>query len=427
MLTGIAATSGLGNGLDNILTGNDAANRLDGRFGADVMRGGLGNDTYVVDQAGDRVSELAGQGTDKVESAISYTLAAALENLTLTGYRSIDATGNQLDNVLIGNFGVNRLDGRGGADRMSGGLNDDIYVVDNVGDVVIEADGPGDGTDTIESAISYVLGANLENLTLTGAKPINGTGNGLENILTGNSAANILDGGGGYDVMRGGLGNDTYFVDAIGDRVIEDSAGGGIDQVISSATFELGGNIENLTLTGTASNGTGNALANRIVGNEGANDLFGADGDDTLIGAGGNDQLYGQAGNNRLDGGAGDDVVRAGDGNDTMTGGSGVDHFIFTSPLDPLTNVDVITDYEAGIENILIDRDIMPGIVGHLDQQHFRLGTTALDADDRILYDSATGQIFYDADGVGGVAAIHFLSITPGTDLTFRDIIVAEF
>ena len=73
---------------------------------------------------------------------------------------------------------------------MAGGLGNDIYVVDNVGDVVTEADNAG--TDTVRSSITYTLGANVENLTLTGAAAINGTGNALANIITGNGAANIL-------------------------------------------------------------------------------------------------------------------------------------------------------------------------------------------------------------------------------------------
>ena len=99
-----------------------------------------------------------------------------------------------------------------GADTLRGGGGNDTYVVDNAGDVVTE--NAGEGTDLVQSSLTYTLGANVENLTLTGAAAINATGNTLDNILTGNTANNVLTGGAGNDTMRGGAGNDTYVVDA---------------------------------------------------------------------------------------------------------------------------------------------------------------------------------------------------------------------
>lgn len=342
-LLGSAALSGTGNALNNTLTGNDGNNilsggagtdMLDGGLGADSLVGGAGNDTYFVDHVGDTITEALNEGTDNVQSAVTILLGANVENLTLTGTGNIDGTGNALANSLTGNSGNNiltggdgndALNGGAGADTLIGGLGNDSYTIDNVGDVITES--AGAGTDFVTSSVTFVLGADVENLTLLGSATINGTGNALANALTGGSGVNILDGGDGNDTLNGGagvdtliggLGNDAYTVDNAGDVVIE-SADAGIDSVTSSVTFVLGANVENLTLSGSAAiNGTGNALANVLTGGSGANVLDGGDGNDTLNGGSGADTLIG---------GLGDDIFVIDNIGDVLTelAGQGID------------------------------------------------------------------------------------------------------
>ena len=297
VLTGTQAINGTGNDLDNKITGNDAANTLDGKKGDDTLIGLGGDDTYVVDSDCDVVVEQANSGTDVVWSSASFELGVNIENLVLAGTSSISGTGNGLANILIGNSGANRLDGEGGADRMEGKGGNDTYFVDNVADEVVET--AYGGTDTVHSAVDFVLAAYVENLTLTGQAAINGLGNSGANTLVGNRADNILDGAGGADDLKGGDGDDTYIIDNANDDVYESSSDGN-DTVRSSVSFTLGNNVENLVLTGTAAiNGTGNSLGNVLVGN-GANNLLKAgSGGDLLVGGAGADSLYGGSDSSR--------------------------------------------------------------------------------------------------------------------------------
>jgi Ca2+-binding RTX toxin-like protein len=317
---------GIGNDTLSAGAGND---RLDGGAGADKLMGGAGNDTYVVDNRGDLVIEAAMAGIDLVLSSVTYTLPPDVENLTLIGNAAKIGRGNVLANTITGNSANNHLNGGEGADTLIGKEGNDSYVVDNQGDVVIEA--VSAGTDQVLSSVTYTLSANVENLVLTGTLAINGTGNGLANALTGNEANNVLNGGAGADSLVGGDGNDTYVVDNAGD-VVNEFASEGTDLVQSSISYTLAADVENLTLTGTAAlNGTGNELNNVIVGNSANNTLVGGAGNDTLAGGAGNDALYGGTGNDTYQMGRGSaiDIISENDASlnntDVLAFGSAID------------------------------------------------------------------------------------------------------
>ena len=311
LLTGTAAVNATGNAFANALTGNTAANTLDGGNGNDILIGGLGadsmiggggNDTYGVDNALDSVVELAGGGTDRIDSSVSYSLALLdnVENLTLTGTLANSATGNAFANTLTGNAAANTLDGGDGndiligglgADSMIGGGGNDAFVVDNALDSVVELAGGGTA-DRVNSSISYSLALldNVENLLLTGTAAITGTGNAFANTLTGNAAANTLDGGDGSDMLAGGLGVD-HLTGGVGiDRFIlnslaESAVGTGLRDVI--ADFVSGTDKIQLTAidanSSTAANDAFSLIGTGAFGNVAGQLRYFADGGDTVL------------------------------------------------------------------------------------------------------------------------------------------------
>jgi Ca2+-binding RTX toxin-like protein len=430
-LNGNSAINGTGNTLNNTIAGNAANNVLNGGTGNDTLNGGagndtliggVGNDTYIVDSRGDVVNEAPSAGIDTVNSSISYTLGANLENLTLNSSSAINGTGNTLNNTITGNAANNVLNGgtgndtlNGGAgnDTLIGGVGNDTYIVDTTGDVVSEA--ASTGIDTVNSSISYSLGANLERLTLTRNSAINGTGNALNNTITGNAANNTLNGGTGNDTLIGGVGNDTYIVDSTGD-VVNEADSAGIDTVNSSISYTLGANLENLTLTGNSGiNGTGNTLSNTITGNVANNVLIGGAGNDLLMGRAGNDTLVGDIGNDLLMGGAGRDWLRA---------GAGADRFYFYNKNE---GIDTILDFNVVDDSIYVSRSGFGGTLtagAAISAAQFRLGAAAGDNSDRFIYNRNTGALFFDADGTGSSAQTYIAQLQAGLSLTHQDIFV---
>jgi Ca2+-binding RTX toxin-like protein len=315
-----------GSGNDS-LTGSAAANWISGGAGTDTLVGGLGGDTYEVDNAADVIVETSSNPLeiDQVFSSVTYSLAALanVEHLTLTG-SAITGTGNSLANMLIGADGNgsligadgdDTLDGGQGSDTLVGGQGNDIYAVNSADDLVSEAAGQGTA-DQVRASITYSLvdtdgagpnGGNVENLRLMGSANINGTGNGLNNILYAGDGNNVLNGGAGNDTV-------SYQYSTLGVGVNLGIVGG---QAISGSGTDTFQSIENLEGSELADNLTGDAGANRLTGlagNDGFNLMSG--GDDTVLGGAGGDFITaGGIGNMSIDGGVVTDLVIGADMN----------------------------------------------------------------------------------------------------------------
>jgi serralysin len=236
-----------------------------------------------------------------------------------------------------------------------------------------------------------------------------GAGNDTLDGMAGNDA---LDGGTGVDSMTGGTGNDRFYVDNASDKVFE-KAGGGSDAVYASVSFVLaaGQSVETFATTSqigsAAINLTGNELAQTINGNNGANIINGGAGNDVISCFGGNDILYGGA------------------GNDTLTGGAGRDAFAFNTAVG-VANVDRITDFNVVDDTIRLENAVMPGL-GRLSMTlssfEFWKSTTGLahDSNDRIIYETDTGKLFYDSNGSAAGGSVQIATLATNLALTNAD------
>ncbi len=376
---------------------------------------------------------------------------------TVAGNDSINGgAGNDIINTAAGNDTINggtgndAIDGGAGNDRMTGGTGNDTYIVDSTGDIVTETSTLSTEIDTVKASITYILGANLENLTLTGFAAINGTGNSLNNKLIGNRGDNILnagagndtldgdtgndtlDGGAGNDtliasigndVMRGGTGNDTYIVGGLNDDIIIENGGEGIDTVqapyTSAQGYTLGANLENLILLEGGTDGTGNSLDNILTGNTRNNTLDGGGGKDTLIGGSGNDILIG---------GAGDDI---------LTGGSGSDFFLYNTNAafnSTAIGSDRITDFVKGSDKIILDKTTFTALQssagnGFSLNNEFAIVTSdaaAAISAAKIVYNQSSGSLFYNQNGLAaglGTGSL-FANFTGNPSLTASDFVI---
>lgn len=347
---------------------------------------------------------------------------------------------NYSDTLTGGNPANNALEffrGMGGNDTIDGGAGyDRVEYVDSVQGVVVTLGGsaagsakdgqailngqivaagtPGAtiGTDTLRN-IEAVRGSDF-NDTLTGSNI------GVEEAFEGRKGNDVIDGRGGPDRADYHLATSGVIV-KLG---LSGAAGTAADGYGTTDTLR---SIENvLGSRDFADRITGNERANTLDGQGGNDTLSGGSGNDSLMGGDGNDHLSGGNGNDTLVGGKGSDLLDGGAGNDSLSGGSGLDLFRFDASLSATANVDRITGFDAEDDAFQLDDAVFAGIgaVGPLTADAFRAGTKALDAGDRVIYDSATGQVFYDADGSGAGAQVLFAIVGAHTWLGAADFMI---
>ena len=281
---------------------------------------------------------------------------------------------------------------------MLGGAGNDTYIVDSASDVTIET--AGQGADLVATSVSYVLASGshvevVQTINSAATATINLTGNQLVNSLIGNAGVNSLNGKAGADTMRGLLGNDTYFVDNAADKVIElgnqgtDAVNAGVDYAL-----QAGSAIETLRALGATTTAaidlTGNAFNNTVVGNAGTN------------------------------------IINGGGGNDVLTGG-GSDTFLFNTVPHAAVNLDRITDFNVAADTIKLENLIFNALgttVGTLAANKFFKGAAAHDADDRIIYNAATGALIYDSNGIAAGGAVQFATLAKNLAITNADFVV---
>ncbi len=450
----------------NLLAEHTAAEITDtGAFGVDELRFASTTTSTLSLFAGDTGLELVSIGTGTGAravttgtTALNVNASAVTNGLTLLGNDGANTlTGTAYADIILGGGGNDVIDGGPGNDRLTGGLGIDTFTVSSGTDSITDL-GLG-GADVLKVSAGATANASIgaawmatsasvnngvENITTNGmavnlaaVTTGNGfsvtnmgsattlTGSALNDSLTGGDGNDVLIGGAGTDVMNGGNGSDIYVFSLIAEHPaaeVADTGTFGIDELrftsTTATTLSLYAGDTGLELvtigTGTAAAAvtTGTTAINvdaswvtnglTMQGNDGANTLTGTAYNDIILGGGGNDILLG---------GAGNDVLKGGLGNDTLTGGSGSDFFVFDTTPNASTNKDTLTDFTTGVDKIQLSKAIFTalGPLGDLTTDAFYTSSTAVSgnvANNRVVYNTTSGALFYDADGSGSTAAV---------------------
>jgi Ca2+-binding RTX toxin-like protein len=377
---------------DDQLFGAAEDDTLVGGPGFDSQSGGIGNDTFIFNAGdGGATHEIVSgdDGTDTLRFEGSVTVPVffmdQIERLQFGAAATVETSQFIGDHVsgltIIGSAGANTLSFK---------LLTEAFMVtyDPVFDFstyAFQSWGPED-----RFLVTGTASADLIRGPRVAASIDGGLG---DDYIIGGAGGDSLTGGTGADTLAGGKGSDTYVADGL-DEILE-SAGGGLDTILTAGSFSLSGHayVENLALANAAAKTsaklTGNALANTITGDAGANTLAGGLGKDVL-----------------------DDGARK-------------DLFLFNTALGK-TNVDTIVKYSVKDDTVRLENKVFKalGKAGKLDSDAFHKGKGAADAEDRVIYDSKTGALYYDPDGVGGAAQVKFAVLSKKLALTHADFVV---
>jgi len=451
-----------GSGADT-LTGDSRDNIFRGGLGADMLNGGAGVDT--ADYSEKKVSvSVTLNGATNSSVTVNGVVEDTIRNIeNVTGGSGTDTlTGDALANMLAGGADNDMLKGGLGADVLDGGAGVDMAdYSDKTASVSVTLNGAENALVTVDGVVEDTI-RNIERVTGgSGADAL--TGDSLANLLVGGDGDDVLNGGMGADVLDGGVGMDMadYGDKAVSVSVTLNGAANAVVRV-DGVVEDVLRNIEKVTGGSGADTLTGDAQDNVFRGGLGADVLNGGAGVDTadygdktdsvavtlngasaasvtvggvaedtlrnienLTGGSGNDTLTGDGLANRLEGGAGDDVLKGGGGADALHGGAGVDTFVFGTALHA-TNLDTILDFTSGIDRIALDDSIFAAFAGQstVASSALYIGGAAHDADDRLIYDSASGTLMYDSDGAGVGTAQAFAVLSAGLSLTEHDFLI---
>ena len=394
----------------------------------------------VYDRGGIDTVNMATGTVAQVISLVDGSLSSVLggrNNLGIARDSVVEnAIGGSAQDTIYGNEVGNRLEGRNGNDTLYGGSGQDTLIggvgADRLdGGVSIDTASYRGATasiraELINAAVNVGEAAGDVYVSIEGLE-----GSNFNDTLGGNNGVNRLLGLDGNDVIYGRQGNDTIDGGVGNDTMV---GGVGADSLIGGSGTDTA-SYRDGTVAVTADLQTPGSNTSIAVGDtySSIENLFGTDFNDRLFGNGsanllsgfaGNDSLSGRSGNDTLNGGDGADTMVGGAGNDRLLGGAGTDFFLFDTAISG-TNRDTITDFVAVDDTIRLDDAIFAALsLGTLAGSAFRAGTAATTAAHRIIYDSATGRMYYDSDGVGGAAQQLFGYVTAGTVVNANDFVV---